>query len=1158
MNLIEGFVRNPVKVTVGVLLVVLYGLLAAFQMPMQLTPEVQIPKLSVETRWIGASPQEIEREIIQEQEEQLKSVEGITKMTSESQDSIGTVNLEFAIGTDMSEALLKVNTKLAQVPEYPEDADEPVINTSNSSDRPIAWFILSQKPPSAERIREFAKGHPEAAADLERVATADSEGLRLFRLRKVVAKHPECAELLPEDLDVSTLRRYTEDFIETRFEQVTGVSNSNVFGGREDEVQIVVDPRKLAARSLTIDDMRRALRGQNKDTSGGDFWEGKRRYVVRTLGQFRSPEQVENTILARRDGAPVYVKDVGRVELTHKKPDGFVRRFGEHCIAVNALRAVGANVLDVMDGLRGATKEINENLLAPRGLVLTQVYDETDYIHSAMNLVRDNLLEGAALTFVVLLLFLKSARSTLVIFVHIVVSTIGAFLIMALMGRSLNVPALGGLAFAVGMLVDNAIVMLENIYRRHQSGEDPVTASVRGASEVWGALLNATIANLAVFIPILFVKEEAGQLFRDIAIAISGAVGLSMLVAVAVVPTAARRLLRPHDEVRRPALWRRFVPGFVQRLMTGVLWMLAMVTIRPLDWLGGRFIDATVGTNRIIQKSILLRLVVVGVFLFGSLGLTWFMFPKTEYLPNGNRNLIIGILLPPPGYNLDQLNSMGQIVEDTLLPYFDRDPTDAPNPALPFPAVSDFFYVARNRQVFLGVRAVDPMQAGKLIPLVMSVQAKMPGTFGFAFQSSLFEQALQSGRSIDVEISGPELAGLVKIGGEVLGRTQPAFAEITKEPVMAVPRPSLDMSNPEVHILPKWDQAADMNITAAELGYAVDALVDGAYATDYFLGGDKIDLRIKGEDELANQTQNIASLPIAVPGGMVVPLEAVADVSISSGPEQIDHRSRQRTIKIQITPPVSVPVEQAMDLIEKKILSPLRAEGKVGTDYQMTLAGTADKLRSTWQSLKWNLALAVLITYLLMAATFESWLYPFVVITTVPIGAVGGFIGLQLLNQWLLAPMGAVQPLDVLTMLGFVMLVGTVVNNPILIVEQTLVHLDEGLPLREAILDSLRYRIRPIFMTTLGGLAGLLPLVLAPGAGAELYRGIGAVLLGGLLVSTVVTLVYVPAALTLTIEIKNGVSWLLGWQRPPDQAPLTAPEEIVPPRRGEFAGGAGT
>lgn len=1146
MQLIESFVRNPVKVTVGVIMIVLYGVLAAYQMPMQLTPEVQIPTLSVETRWPGASPQEIEREIIQEQEEQLKSVEGITKMTSESQDSFGTVRLEFAIGTDMSEALLKVNTKLAQVPEYPEDADEPVINTSNSSDRPIAWFILSQKPPSPEAVREFAAAHPELKTELERVAQAEGSGLRLFRLRDLAKAHPEVQPLLPPELDVSTLRRFTEDFIEARFEQVPGVSNANVFGGREDEVQVVVDPHKLAARQLTIGDVRGSLRGQNKDTSGGDFWEGKRRYVVRTLGQFRSPEQVENTIIARREGAPVYVKDVARVVMTHKKPDGFVRRFGDHCIAVNALRTVGANVLDVMAGLRTTVDEINTAQLAPRGLELTQVYDETDYIYSAMNLVGENLVAGAILTFITLLVFLKSARSTVIIFIHILVSTVGAFLIMALMGRSLNVPALGGLAFAVGMLVDNAIVMLENIYRRHQSGESPLVASVRGASEVWGALLNATIANLAVFIPILFIKEEAGQLFRDIAIAISGAVALSMLVAIAVVPTAAKRLLKPHDQVPRKSLTERWLPSPLDRLLTAMGRGLWMVAVAPFDWLGARFVDATVLTNKIVVRSVILRLLVIGVFLVGSVIGTQMLLPKTEYLPNGNRNLVIGILLPPPGYNLDQLNAMGQIVEEELRPYLDLDPNSPEAKKLPFPAVSDFFYVARNRQVFLGVRAVDPMQAARLVPLVMGVKDKMPGTFGFAFQSSLFEQALQSGRSIDVELSGPELSQLVQIGGQVLGGVGPAFADVTKDMVMAIPRPSLDMSNPEVHVQPKWEQAADMNVMATELGYAVDALVDGAYATDYYLGGDKIDLRIVGDESLASRTQDLAALPIAIPGGELVPLAALADVKISSGPEQINHRLRQRTITIQVTPPPTLPVEQAMEVIEQKILAPIRSSGRVSTEYQLSLAGTADKLRSTWQSLRWNLVLAVVITYLLMAATFESWLYPFVVIMTVPIGAVGGFAGLWLLNYFVLIPAGGVQPLDVLTMLGFVMLVGTVVNNPILIVEQTLVHLEEGLPLRDAVLDSVRYRIRPIFMTTLGGLAGLLPLVLAPGAGSELYRGIGAVLLGGLLVSTVVTLVFVPALLTLTVELKRGIVRLLGWSVNEDTAPLVAPEEVVP------------
>ena len=257
----------------------------------------------------------------------------------------------------------------------------------------------------------------------------------------------------------------------------------------------------------------------------------------------------------------------------------------------------------------------------------------------------------------------------------------------------------------------------------------------------------------------------------------------------------------------------------------------------------------------------------------------------------------------------------------------------------------------------------------------------------------------------------------------------------------------------------------------------------------------------------------------------IVPLGALADVKLSTGPEQINHRSRQRAITIQVTPPTTMPLEAAMNLIQDQIVAPLLEGGDLAGGYRVDLAGTADKLRATWQSLRFNVILAVLITYLLMAATFESWLYPLVVILTVPLGAVGGFVGLWLLNQF-----GYPQQLDVLTMLGFIMLVGTVVNNPILIVEQSLIHLHEDkLPLREAILESVRNRIRPIFMTTFGGLVGLLPLVLAPGAGSELYRGIGAVLLGGLLLSTVITLVFVPALLSLMMEMKQALARWLHW-----------------------------
>lgn len=1123
MNLILGFVHNPVKVTVGVILVLLFGILAMYSMPMQLTPEVEIPTLTIETVWPGASPQEVEQEIVQEQEEQLKSVEGVRKISSESMDSLGRVTLEFPVGADMGEAMIKVNTKLAQVPAYPEDAKEPVINTSNAADRPIAWFILSQRVPPRDDADKLLAQHPDLKASIDQAYIAKSEGLRMHRLRELAQKDERVRAWLPPVIDISTKRKFAEDFIESALERVEGVSNSNVLGGREEEMQVIIDPQKLAARGLTIPDVRAALRAQNEDTSGGDYWEGKRRYIVRTLGQFRSPEQVENAILSRRDGLPVYVRDVGHAELSYKKPDGFVRRFGSTCIAVNAMRSVGANVLDVEKRLQQATKALNENLLHPQGLDLVQVYDESDYIQSAVGLVRDNLLWGSLFTFLTLLVFLRSGLSTVVIFMHILISTIGAFMVMALLGRSLNVPALGGLAFAVGMLVDNAIVMLENIFRRHQQGESPEEASVNGAGEVWSALLNATLANLAVFIPVLFIREEAGQLFRDIAIAISAAVALSMLVAVAVVPTAAMRILKNSD--RRRASHEQNGSSHGERTgWLALFWSPIAQFLAVCDRIAIWMVDWLLRVNRSLQQGVMPRLMLVLFVVLGSCIATWLFLPKVEYLPGGNRNLVIAILLPPPGYNLDQLLSMGNVVEEGLRPYWDIDPNDPKVKDLDAPPIEDFFFVARNRQVFVGLRSADPARAAELVPVIKRLQDRLPGTILVAKQTSVFEQGLTAGRTVDVEITGPDINKLVAIGGTMFGQVGTLLDETqakkegreVRRETQVFPSPSLDLSNPEIWIVPKLDQAADLQLTAGDLGYAVDALVDGAYATDYFSGGDKIDLRIVGEERYAKSSQSLASLPIATPTGQLVPLEAVANILIRSGPEQINHRTRQRAITLQVTPPPKMPLEQAMDLLTEKIIAPLRSSGELAGGYNINLAGTADKLRSTWTSLKWNLALAVLITYLLMAATFESWIYPFVVIVTVPIGAVGGFIGLWALNLYVL------QPLDVLTMLGFIMLVGTVVNNPILIVEQSLVHMrEDGMPIGQAVIESVRTRIRPIFMTTLGGLAGLLPLVLAPGAGSELYRGIGAVLLGGLLVSTIVTLVFVPALLSLMMDFRT-------------------------------------
>ena len=533
MNLVKAFVDNPVKVSVGALLIAIFGGIAMFSMPKQLTPEVETPMVMVSTRWPGASPQEIEREIVLEQEEQLKSVPGMIKMSSTCRNSSSEIELEFAVGTNLQEAVVQVSTRLQQVRQYPVDALEPVIETRSSTDSSIARLVLSARPPTVEVIRDFGKQHPALQEDLEYVASAMNSALRVYRLRQVYKERskefPTLKDLLPPDIDLMKLRRFTEDVVEARLERVPGVSDVYTYGGLEEELEIVIDPEALAVRQLTVHDVLGALRGQNKDTSGGDIWEGKRRWVIRTLGQFRDTKQVEELIVAMPNQVPVYLRDVASVQIGYKKADSIARRYGERNNGLGIQRRVGANVIEVMKGIREAVAELNAGVLAQKDLELYQYYDETEYITSAISLVTDNIFLATAFTMIVLMLFLHRSvktmmaipvlvtssllavyvspwffvltlalivgfglwfgRGALVIGIAIPVSSVATFLALGIGGRSLNVISLAGMAFAVGMLVDNAVVVLENIHRRIQQGEKSFVAAVKGTNEVAGAIV---------------------------------------------------------------------------------------------------------------------------------------------------------------------------------------------------------------------------------------------------------------------------------------------------------------------------------------------------------------------------------------------------------------------------------------------------------------------------------------------------------------------------------------------------------------------------------------------------------------------------------------------------------------------------------------------
>ena len=1041
MKIVETSIKKPVTVTVGVILLVLFGILSFFRIPIQLTPNVDLPEVSVETVWRGASPVEMEREITDVQEDELKNLQGLDEMKSESRDGNSYINLMFEIGTGTDEALLRVSNKLDQVKSYPLDAEKPVIKSGGRREQAIAWMIL--------------KGVEGYTGNLQ------------------------------QEYD------FLDENVKPRLERISGVSSANIYGGQEREMQVIVDPDALAARNVGIPDLIQALDVENKNISAGNFDEGKRRYIARTIGEYRNEADIEKVIIKRENNAPVTIGDVARVELGHENIELVVRHIGVPTIVMNAVKEPGTNVLVVMERLQETLDELNNGLLKDRNLAIEQVYDETSYIYSAINLVKQNIYLGGVLAVVVLLVFLRNFSSTIIVAVSIPISVVGTFLVMTLMGRNINVVSLAGLSFAIGMVVDNSIVVFENIFRHREMGKSRGKAAYDGTVEVWGAVLASTLTTVAVFLPIVFVQEEAGQLFRDIAIAISSAVVLSLSVSMTVIPSLSSRIL-----------------GRVKTAESG------KKGSRPLASLAGGFINVVAGFIHWMCGFVTARVFVAVTLTCLAVGIAWTLMPKTEYLPEGNREILFGILLPPPGYNLEELEDIAEQVEGDILPLVERDGEKSRlAEKLGVPPSNNFFYVAQGQQVFMGIVSKIQERTRELLPYVYQSLKKVPGMIAIVQQPGLFSQEIGTGRSIEIEIKGPELETLIGIGKRVFGGVMQAVPGAQVRPI-----PGLDLGNPEMQVVPNRDRLTRVAMTTSQLGTTVDAMIDGAKASDFRLFGDEIDLVVKSEEGAIARTQDMARIPVITPSGQKVTLGSLADIRLEEGPTQINHLDSQRAIIIQVIPPASMPLESAMEAVKEKVVDPIINSGSLSSFYSIDMGGTADDLTRTRKALQWNFILAVVISYLLMCALFENFFYPFIIMFSVPLAAAGGFVGLFLVNMFI-----AEQPLDILTMLGFVILVGIVVNNAILIVHQTLNNArDGGMAPREAITESVRSRVRPIYMSTITTVFGMAPLVLSPGAGSEFYRGLGSVVVGGLLVSTVFTIFLIPALLSLVLDIVYG------------------------------------
>ncbi len=1032
-SLIRGAITHPIAVLAIVLAMILFGLASLQNIPIQMTPDIDKPVLQVRVSWPGASPKDVEQEVVLRLERELTSLSGVQSVESDSRRGRARVTLTYGVGQDMDAALVKLLGQLARVSGLPKGSKSPEIRTSNSEDSPIARMALVAK-----------------------------DGV---------------------DIDIDTLSEFVDTVILEPLSRISGISEVTSWGGAKREIRIALDMDQVADFGLSVTEIAEAIKASSAEVTAGKVTEGNRSFTLRTEAISYTPDTAKELVVRTevRDGRIFNVKlsDVANVELGYKSPDSFRRLNGKPAITFAVLREPASNVVTTIEGLKQKVNALNAGILAERGLDLRIVYDETVYIVTALELVRSNIMIGGILAIAVLLTFLRALAPTAIVMIAIPVSIISTFVVIAGLGLSINVISLAGLAFAVGMVVDASIVSLENIYRLKQSGVRALQAAYWGARQVWAPILGSAMTTVVVFIPILLLDLPVGQLFRDIAVAISVSVIVSVIISITVIPALASQFIK---DAKR----------FDQQLRIPII-----------DTLASGFARLVLAYGRRVVKSTWLGLMVVFALIASSIVALVLMMLPLDYLPDGNRNFVFGRISVPPGYTREATLNFAQSMEDVARPLWEQ-----PNPEK-LPHIDRFFFVAYNGGAFAGAATKDAGRIRELIPVLAEPLSKAPGARAFVTQASLFGRSVGGSRGILIDVLGPDYKTV-----------EPTFRLIRRQVGELFPRkaghqvrvrPSENAVSPELVVRPNPDALARAGVSARDFAQALDVYNDGILVREIPLRGELVELVLTSQTRETAKIEDIEDIPVIARDGSLVKVGQLADVSIESAPNQLLRKAGRRAVTIQLRLHESIPLETAIAEINSKIITPFNIDSKDGL--RLELSGAADDLSKAWDAVQANVILAITVIYLLLVILLRSFALPLIILITVPIAATGGILGLALLNLFM------DQPLDMLTMLGFIILTGVVVNNAILMVEQTLWHIQhEGMGSLDAILEATSNRIRPIFMSTLTSLFGLLPLIIIPGAGSELYRGIGIVVFGGLLLSTVLVLFFVPPLMAILMK----------------------------------------
>ena len=1039
-NLIKLSIKNPTAVIALILLTIIFGIVALREIPIQMTPDIDKPRLQVRVAWKGASPKDVEREIITRIERSVSSLSGVKKIESDSRYGSGRVTLTYAVGFDLDTALIKLLNKIASLDGLPDEASRPVVRTSNSEDSPIARLVL--------------------------IKTEKNKKQELSKLGDLV-----------------------ESEIVEKLSRLEGVSEITYRGGTKKELRVSVDIKKLSYFGISINELINILKSSSSQITAGELVEGKRTYTLRSESISYTSESAKKIVIKSEktiNGSLVFVKlgDVADVYVSHKKPTSFRRINGQNAITFAVLREPNSNVVKTMKGLSKEINLINKSFLNPLDLNLITVYDETIYINNAISLVKQNIIIGAIFAICVLIIFLRNIRPTLIIMFAIPISVIGTFVAIASLGLSINVISLAGLAFAVGMVVDASIVSQENIYRLHQKGLNSNVAALNGANQVWAPILGSALTTVVVFIPILLLELPIGQLFRDIGIAICVSVLISVLISVTLIPSMAAISLNNNNKNNKL---------FTIPLIDGVAKGFSNTVIKYVNW-------STYSLKRGLS-------VVAGIILLSILIVIYFI-PSLDYLPDGNRNFVFARIIVPPGYNKEATLDIAKAMENAARPLWEKGEKDDEAK----PKISRFFFVAYSGGAFAGAATENPDRVREILPVLTKPIRSQPGAKAFAQQASLFGRSVGGSRVIKINVTGTSLSQINPVAKTMIRSIRSKFSPKYGHQVRAVP--ALSNGSPQILIKPDNAKLSDYGITAKEFSTALDVYNDGLRISEIPYEGNLIDMTLSSNKSNLNKIDDIKDFPIITKSGEIILLSQLADIEIVGMPNQIKRLSGKRVLSIQLRPHERISLENAISTLEKDIIGPIRKG--LSKDISIELSGAASELDRTWFSMKQNVLIALFVIFILLTILMKSFLLPLIVMIVVPVAAAGGIISLGILNNFIN------QPLDMLTMLGFIILSGVVVNNSILMVEQTLWHNKiDKMTIKKSVMEATKNRIRPIFMSTLTSLFGLTPLVVFPGAGSELYRGIGTLVFGGLAMSTILTLFMIPPLLMFVLKIKE-------------------------------------